>query len=220
MNIAIIGANRGIGLELVNHYTQAGHEVYAFCRNTSKALEKLNPKQIITDFDVQKIDVVKKLQSNIKDIHFDDVIHVAGILKSDQFDSLDKNNLLEQFEVNAVGPILSFKFFLPHMDKGSKFSILSSRMGSITDNSSGNNYGYRMSKAAVNMAAKNLSIDAKDKEISVLILHPGYVKTDMTQHNGHISAAESAQQIAKLIEDKDFTDTGTFWHANGEPLPW
>ena len=220
MNIAIVGSNRGIGLELVNYYTQAGHEVYAFCRNTSQALEEINPKEIITGFDVKNIDAINKLQPSINDIYFDEVIHVAGILKSDDFNSLDKNDLLEQFEVNALGPVLSFKSFLPHMDKGSKFSILSSRVGSIKDNSSGKNYGYRMSKAAVNMAAKNLSIDAKDKEISVLVLHPGYVKTDMTQQNGHVSAAESAQQIAKLIEEKDLMDTGTFWHANGESLPW
>ncbi|HMQ10487.1 MAG TPA: SDR family oxidoreductase [Oligoflexia bacterium] len=220
MNIAIIGSNRGIGLELVKQYVQAGHNVYAFCRRSSADLEQVKPKKIITGFDVQEFTSAKHALNTIKDIHFDQVIHVSGILKGDRLETLDETGLLKQFHVNAIGPILSFKSFLPFMNKGTKFSILSSRVGSIADNSSGNNYGYRMSKAAVNMAAKNLSIDAKDKEITVLILHPGYVKTDMTQHTGNISATESAQQLIKLIEEKSFADTGTFWHANGEALPW
>lgn len=220
MNIAIVGSNRGIGLELVKRYVQTGHDVYAFCRSSSHDLELANPKQIITSFDVQDLDGAKQSLAAIKDINFDQVIHVAGILKSDQLDTLNESILLEQFQVNAIGPILSFKSFLPYMDKGSKFSVLSSRVGSIADNSSGRNYGYRMSKAAVNMAAKNLSIDAKDKGITVLVLHPGHVKTDMTHQSGNISAQVSAEQLFKLIQSKDFSDTGTFWHANGEALPW
>ena len=93
-------------------------------------------------------------------------------------------------------------------------------MGSIADNTSGGMYGYRMSKAALNAAAKSISIDLLDKGISVGIIHPGWVKTGMTHFSGHLSPDESAKMIVERIDELNINNTGTFWHANGDILPW
>jgi NAD(P)-dependent dehydrogenase (short-subunit alcohol dehydrogenase family) len=93
-------------------------------------------------------------------------------------------------------------------------------MGSIADNDSGGSYGYRMSKAALNAAGKSLSVDLKEEGHPVFLLHPGYVKTDMTNHTGYIDTNESAEGLYQVMKNKTLADTGTFWHTNGEPLPW
>ena len=93
-------------------------------------------------------------------------------------------------------------------------------MGSITDNYSSGSYGYRMSKAALNMVAKSLSVELKEREISVLALHPGWVQTDMTGHSGHITTIQSAKQIINTIDKLDIEISGTFLHSDGNRLPW
>ena len=106
------------------------------------------------------------------------------------------------------------------MSQGSKVGIITSRMGSIADNDSGGSYAYRMSKAAVNAAGKSLSIDLKPKGIAVAILHPGWVRTDMTGHGGLIDADESAKGLLDRMAELNLDNSGTFWHMNGEVLPW
>ena len=93
-------------------------------------------------------------------------------------------------------------------------------MGSVADNGSGGMYGYRMSKAAINMAAVSLANDLKEQGIAVIILHPGYVRTDMTGGNGLIDTNESVTGLIKILAEKNMDHTGTFWHTNGEQLPW
>ena len=90
----------------------------------------------------------------------------------------------------------------------------------MEDNGSGGNYGYRMSKAAVNMAGANLAIDFKARAISVILLHPGYVKTDMTGNSGGIAPKDAAAGLIARIDDLTMETTGTFWHAEGYQLPW
>ena len=107
------------------------------------------------------------------------------------------------------------------LKKNSKIGFITSRMGSIGDNSSGSSYGYRMSKVALSMAAKSLSRDLLKEDIYVAILHPGLVSTRMTgfTKNG-ISTEESANGLLKRIDSLNKNNTGTFWHTNGEILPW
>ncbi len=93
-------------------------------------------------------------------------------------------------------------------------------MGSIADNGSGGSYGYRMSKAAVNAAGMSLARDLQGRQIAVALLHPGYVKTDMTGHSGHVTPEEAASMLLDRVDDLDMEHTGVFWHANGEELPW
>jgi NAD(P)-dependent dehydrogenase (short-subunit alcohol dehydrogenase family) len=116
--------------------------------------------------------------------------------------------------------LLITQALLGNLDEGSKVGIITSRMGSIADNDSGGSYGYRMSKAAVNAAGKSLAIDLKPRGIAVGILHPGWVRTDMTGRNGLIDANESAKGLLARMDELNLDNTGTFWHANGELLPW
>jgi NAD(P)-dependent dehydrogenase (short-subunit alcohol dehydrogenase family) len=127
---------------------------------------------------------------------------------------------LSMFEVNSLGPLLTTQTLVKHMSEGSKVGIITSRMGSIADNDSGGSYAYRMSKAAVNAAGKSLSVDLKPKGIAVGILHPGWVRTDMTGHGGLIDADESASGLLDRMAELNIENTGTFWHMNGEVLPW
>ena len=232
LNIAVVGANRGIGLELTRQLSESGNKVYAFCRTTSEDLSNLKNVTVVDDFEVTDF---TKMSTQLKTLDFsfgdyetaesensnlDVLIHVSGIYRSDSIDELNEDELVEQFKVNALAPILSVKAFLPYLKEQSKVGLITSRMGSIEDNTSGGMYGYRMSKAALNMAGKSLSEDLKDNDITVLLLHPGYVKTDMTSNQGDITAKQSALGLIKVLEEKTLDDSGTFWHMNGEPLPW
>jgi len=220
MKIAVVGSNRGIGLEITKKLISEKHEVYAFCRKPSQDLQKAEPKQIIEDFEVTSLDAMKSSLESLDQKDFDALIHVSGVLKSDTFEDFNVDDITNQFKVNSLGPILSSKAFKPYLKSDAKVALLTSRMGSIEDNSSGDMYGYRMSKAALNMAGKNLAHDYKEDGVTVLMLHPGYVQTDMTNNNGDVSPKESAAKLIDLIMSKGFEESGTFWHMNGEKLPW
>ena len=128
---------------------------------------------------------------------------------------------MRQFEINALSPIFMTQSLKHLLKRSSKVAFITSRMGSIGDNSSGSSYGYRMSKVALSMGAKSLSLDLLKEEIYVAILHPGLVSTRMTgfTRNG-ITTEESANGILKRIDSLNKNNSGTFWHANGQVLPW
>merc|ERR1712004_112854 len=222
----IIGASRGIGLELTRHLVaKQNHSVIATCRNLSADLENLSNAsknlQVLQNIDVAKDQVVDQLRKEKLPDRLDIVIVNAGVGTFGTFDDIDFDNVAWQFNTNSVGPLRVAKGIETRLSPGSKFAIITSRMGSIADNGSGGIYGYRMSKAAVNAAGKSLSIDLKDKQVSVALIHPGFVKTDMTSHDGLIEAAESAEGILKRVDQMTMETTGAFWHANGkEDLPW
>ena len=109
---------------------------------------------------------------------------------------------------------------LPNLVDGAKIAIVTSRMGSIADNTSGGYYGYRMSKAAVNMAGVSLAHDLRSRGVSVAILHPGFVRTGMTDGQGNIDPPQAVQGMLARIDALNLDTTGTFWHQNGETLPW
>lgn len=220
MKIAVVGSNRGIGLEITKKLAADGHDVFAFCRTSSDALNEIKTKKVVTDFEVTSI---KEMKSKLKDLNekdFDALIHVSGVLKSDNFEDFEVDDLVNQFKINSVGPVLSSKAFKPYLKKDAKVALLTSRMGSVEDNTSGGMYGYRMSKAALNMAGKSLAEDFREEGTTVLLLHPGYVQTDMTNHNGNVTPQESAEKLIEVIMSKGQEDSGTFWHMNGEKLPW
>jgi NAD(P)-dependent dehydrogenase (short-subunit alcohol dehydrogenase family) len=218
MNIAVVGANRGIGLEFCKQLSEK-HKVYAFCRTASEELRALDVK-CIEDTDVSNFSSLETAAKQLEGEKLDYLIHVAGILETQSLDDFDVEGIEKQFLVNSIGPILSAKAFLPYLNDSAKIALLTSRMGSIADNDSGGQYGYRMSKAALNAAGKSLSVDLKPKGISVLLLHPGYVKTDMTGHSGLIETPESVAGMWKIVTTKGIEQTGSFWHTNGEELPW
>ena len=132
--------------------------------------------------------------------------------------SLD--SVRRQFEVNALGPLRVTCSLIPALRNGAKIALLTSRMGSIADNESGGSYGYRMSKAALNAAGVSLAKDLSSRGIAVAILHPGYVKTDMTGPSALIDAEESVAGLLDRIDQLNLENSGSFWHMNGELLPW
>ena len=135
--------------------------------------------------------------------------------------NLDFESIRRQFEVNAIAPLRLTSALLPNLASGSKVVLMTSRMGSINDNTSGGSYGYRMSKVALSMAGKSLAHDLRPQGIAVTILHPGLVKTRMTGFSDSgITTETSVTGLLARIEELNLNNTGTFWHANGEILPW
>jgi NAD(P)-dependent dehydrogenase (short-subunit alcohol dehydrogenase family) len=149
----------------------------------------------------------------------DVLVNNAGILAHESLDDLDVESIRRQFEVNAVAPLRVTRALLPNLGEGSRVAIVTSRMGSIADNGSGGYYGYRMSKAAVNMAGVSLARDLRGRGIAVLLLHPGMVATEMTGGRG-IPVQESAANLIARIDSLGLEQSGTFHHADGQPLPW
>lgn len=217
--VLIVGANRGIGLALARLYAGKGHEVIATCRTPSKDLEQTKSR-IASGVDVTDDAGVAKLRAFIGQDTLDIAIVNAGVLARDGLDAPDMSGVQKQLEVNAVAPLRVVKAILPSLKQGSKIGLVTSRMGSIGDNTSGGSYGYRMSKAALNAMGVSLALDVKPKGIAVAILHPGFVKTDMTGGSGNVTPDESAKGLADRIAGLTVENSGTFWHMNGEVLPW
>lgn len=215
----VIGANRGIGLEMTRVFAARGDDVVAVCRNTSPELEQIGV-EVRTSIDVGYDACEAPLQYALKDRKIDNLVHNAGMLTRETLDDLDFARIRKQFEVNTLGPLRVVTALLENLQEGSKVAIVSSRVGSLGDNGYGGNYGYRMSKTAVNMAGVNLSIDLKPRGIAVFLLHPGFVMTGLTGGAGDVLPDEAARGLVAQIDRLGLDETGTFWHANGEQLPW
>lgn len=217
--VVITGANRGIGLEFVKQYIAKGDKVYALCRNTSDALSQSGAK-VIDKVDVGNPECLERILPTLSDLKIDLLINNAGVLASETLDDMSAPTIEYQFRVNALGPVLVTQLLQQQLVKGAKVALITSRMGSMADNTSGGYYGYRMSKAALNMAGVSLAQDLKASDVAVALLHPGYVQTEMVNNNGDISAEVAVERLMQRIEQLNMTNTGTFWHSNGEVLPW
>lgn len=216
----VTGANRGIGLEYCRQLKERGNLVIAVCRSASDELTNLGIS-IETDVDITSDDKVTQLVKKLNGETIDVLINNAGIVERVSLNNLDIDSIRKQFEVNAIGTLRLTHALLPNLKQGSKIIIMTSRMGSIDDNTSGGSYGYRMSKVAVSMAGKSLAEDLKSKDIAVAILHPGLVKTRMTGFtNSGITPKQSVEGLLDRIDELNLENTGTFWHSNGEILPW
>jgi NAD(P)-dependent dehydrogenase (short-subunit alcohol dehydrogenase family) len=214
----VTGANKGIGLELCRQLKQRGVDVIAACRHSSAELDALGVT-VIAGVDVTDAGSIAMLVGQLAGRSLDLLINNAGILTVESLADLDYERIRKQLEVNTLGPLRVTTALLPNLHEGAKVVIVTSRMGSIGDNGSGGYYGYRISKAGVNMAGVSLARDLKSRGIGVFILHPGMVATGMTDGQG-IPPAESAGMLLARIEEFGMAQTGTFHHANGEPLPW
>ena len=222
--IVITGANRGIGYAMAKICQQRGDSVYALCRQSSPELDALNVS-VVEQVDVSTQAGIDKAVSALNGITIDLLVNNAGILRNEQLSDLNKDTIIEQFNVNALAPLLFSHALLGNLSSGSKIALITSRMGSITDNTSGGRYGYRMSKAALNIAAVSLARDLEADNISVGIYHPGYVQTEMvnnpgTTTNGDISAQVAADRLITLMDNLTMAESGVFKHSNGETLPW
>lgn len=218
-SVLITGANRGIGLALTKRLAARGDQVIAVCRQPSPELQLKNV-QVESGVDVTSDSAVAALAKKLAPESLDLLILNAGILHDDDLDSVRLDEVREQLEVNAVAPLRLVLALRPALRRGSKVALMTSRMGSIGDNGSGGDYGYRMSKAALNALGMSLAIDLKSDGIAIGILHPGYVKTDMTDGAGNVTPDESARMLIDRIDALGPENSGTFWHANGQVLPW
>ncbi len=228
----VTGANRGIGFEYCKQLQARGDKAIALCRQSSPELDKLSQGshgqliQIETGIDISDDDAVSGLLASLQQQPIDVLINNAGIYRQSSLSHLNIEGMREQFEINAIAPLKFTQALLPNLLKstapgGKKIAIMTSRMGSIADNTSGGSYGYRLSKTAVSMAGKSLSHDLKPQGIAVAILHPGLVSTGMTDFTANgISPAESVTGLLARIDELTLGTTGMFWHANGEELPW
>jgi NAD(P)-dependent dehydrogenase (short-subunit alcohol dehydrogenase family) len=214
----VTGASRGIGLELCRQLRARGHAVTAACRRASTGLAALGCR-VVEGVEVTDDAAVGRLAATIAGERLDLLVNNAGILSRESLDDLDFARMRQQFEVNALGPLRVTRALLPNLVGGSKVVIVTSRMGSIADNGSGGYYGYRMSKAAVNAAGVSLARDLAPRGITVLLLHPGMVATEMTGASG-IPVAESVAGLLARIDELGQQASGSFHHANGETLPW
>ncbi len=216
--IVVTGANRGIGLELVRQRAEGNH-VVAVCRRSSPELDALGVR-VEAGVDVTDAASVRALAERLAGARVDVLVNNAGLLTREGLDDLDFDRIERQMQVNAYGPLRLSAALAPRMAEGGKLALVTSRMGSIGDNTSGGAYGYRMSKAALNMAGASLANDLRPRGIAVAILHPGFVRTDMTGGRGNVEASEAARMLWERIDALTLETSGSFWHANGEVLPW
>jgi NAD(P)-dependent dehydrogenase (short-subunit alcohol dehydrogenase family) len=214
----VTGCNRGIGLQLVRQLMDRGDNVIGVCREASEELQATGAT-IVSGIDVSDGASMPALSAAVGDRQIDVLINNAGILRRDSLAEPDYDGMLEQYRVNTLGPLRVTEALLGNFVEGSKVIIISSRVGSIEDNSSGGNYGYRASKTAVNQVGTNLKHDLAPRGIAVALLHPGLVATDMTGGTG-VAPADSARGLIQCIDGLDLANSGGFWHAEGYVLPW
>lgn len=217
--VVITGANRGIGLAMAREFKAQGDTIYAMCRQSSHELTSLGVN-VIEGVDVATNEGMHNIIKACQHLKIDTLVCNAGILRDESLNNLNLDTIREQFEVNALAPLNVVASLVPQLNIGAKIALITSRMGSIADNTSGGRFGYRMSKAALNAAAVSLAHDLKPNNIAIGIYHPGYVQTDMVNYGGDITATESAQRLVGLVNNLSLSESGIFKHSDGSVLPW
>ncbi len=220
--ILITGANRGIGLALAQQFAARGDDVIGVCRHGSDALAATGAR-VEPGVDVTDGAAIAALARRLDKVRIDTLVLNAGILANESLGRIDDagfDAMRRQFEVNALGPLRVAQALRGHLAEGGRIGIITSRMGSVADNSSGGYYGYRASKAAVNAIGKSLAEDLRPRGIAVALLHPGYVATDMVGGHGDVSPEQAAKQLVARLDALTLDHSGSFWHANGSALPW
>ena len=222
----ITGANRGLGLEFAKQYAADGWKVIATCRKPDAAAE-LNALE--GDIQVHALDVtdfaeIEALGKKLTGEAIDLLLKNAGVYgpRVVTHDAVDYAAWTDVLRANAMAPLKMSAVFEPHVAAGKlrRMAAITSLMGSMADNVSGGSYIYRSSKAALNAVMKSLANDLKGKGISVVMLHPGWVRTDMGGPNAKIGASESVAGMRKVIDGMSVENTGRFMNYDGRELPW
>ena len=222
----ITGTNRGIGLEFVRQYAAAGWKVIATCRNPIGVGELAT---LEGDIEVHGLDVsdpyqLDRLAKDLEGVGFDLLLNNAGIFgpKGYELADVDYQEWAKVMDINVFSPLKVSMAFLDNVAQSDQKKIVtvSSKMGSIADNTGGGNTIYRTSKAAVNSVMRGLAADLKDKQIAVRMVHPGWVRTDMGGDGADISAQESVTGMRSVIDGLTLSSTGKFYNYDGTELPW
>ena len=229
INVLITGANRGLGLGFVKKYLEKNVHVLCTTRDISGSKELLECKERypnnieIFELDLLKENGVETLANQLNGMPIDILINNAGVGSSNQhFEAVSSKPWLEVLKVNLIAPLIITQSLIKNVKKSSvkKINFLSSQLGSIEENTSGGMYIYRSSKTGLNQVVKSLSVDLKTMGITVVSLHPGWVKTGMGGPNAPVSIDESIEGMIKVIDRTDIKDTGRFLNYDGTELPW
>jgi NAD(P)-dependent dehydrogenase (short-subunit alcohol dehydrogenase family) len=226
MTTVVIGADKGIGLEIVKALAARKEpNVLAVCLGDGVDAAP-HAARVIGHVNVTSAPDVARMAAAIGEIspRIDLLLHVSGIMSMDTLGALDYEQAKREFDINALGPLRTVEACLGFMKEGSKVGIVTSRVGSLSDNSSGGQYAYRLSKAAANMAGLNLHHDLSKRGIAVRMLHPGMVKTDLVKiypgEYNYITPAQAAQGLIARMDELTLAESGQFRHGNGELLSW
>ena len=227
--ILITGANRGIGLEFTEQFAFDEWQVIACCRNPAGAeqLQALAKEQ--TTIEVHALDVTNysqmaDLAQKLSGRPIDILLSNAGIFgaKGVGFGEVDADDFRQVLEVNTIAPLMLVQNFVDNVALSSRklVAVISSKVGSIADNSGGGFYPYRSSKTAVNQVVKCLSIDLADRGVSVISLHPGWVQTEMGGPNAEITTGQSVSGLKKILQSAGLQQNGQFIEYDGNNIPW
>ena len=215
----VAGASRGIGLELAKQYLAEGWKVHATYRQSGSELEQLQGDLHAHQLDVTDRAAIEQLKEELGNEPIDILFHNAGIYGH----VTEEAEWLDSFRINTIAPFHMLTTFAANVG-ASKHKIataMSSKMGSMGDNGSGGSYVYRSSKAALNAIMKSLSADlAQEYGVTVVVMHPGWVKTDMTGPGALISTAECVAGIRKVLDGVTPADAGRFYDYAGKEIPW
>ena len=228
-NVLVTGANRGLGLGFVTNYLGKNVNVVSTTRELKSSKELLALKEKFpNNLEIFELDLLKEgagyaLANFLGDRPIDILINNAGVGSTNQhLQAVSPKPWLEVLKVNLIAPLMVTQSIIDNVKKGSdkKIYFLSSQLGSIADNTSGGMYIYRSSKTGLNQIVKSLSVDLKPQGITVVSLHPGWVKTDMGGPNAPVSIDESIEGMMQVIYSTDIRDTGRFLNYDGKELPW
>jgi NAD(P)-dependent dehydrogenase (short-subunit alcohol dehydrogenase family) len=228
--LLVTGANRGLGLEFARQYAADGWQVYAACRSpkAAKDLQHLAGESggriRVLEIDVTDTASVRSAAAPLKGVAIDLLLNNAGVMgpRSEHLGSLDYAAWARVLDANTLGPMRVTEAFLQNVAKSGLKQVvtITSGMGSLADNTSGDSYAYRSSKAAVNMVMKSLAIDLAPRGITCIVMNPGWVRTDMGGPRGTISPAESITAMRSVIANLRPDDSGKFLNYTGKPYPW
>jgi short-subunit dehydrogenase len=228
--ILITGTNRGIGLELTKIFAENNWDVIACCRNPKKAdkltaLSKQYKNIMIHKLDVEDFNDIENLKETLKKTKIDILLNNAGIYggqKGQFFGKIDYKSFKNTFKVNTLAPLKICETFIEQIKNSDKktVAIITSMMGSISLNKDGKEFIYRVTKCAANMVVKCLANELQNDEVTVLAIHPGWVKTDMGGKDAPVTPEESAKGIYNILTKADKSTTGKFLDFQGNELPW
>ncbi len=226
--VLVTGANRGIGLELVRQYAASGWRVIACCRNSLSATTlhgltlSSGGRVTVHELDVADFSQIERLAMGLQDQAIDLLINNAGYYPQGACGDINYVDWEQAFRVNTMAPMRMVECLVEQVARSNlrKIATLTSKMGSMADNSSGGSYPYRTSKAATNMVMKSLAIDLQSRGISVATLHPGWVKTEMGGPNALISTEQSVSGMRAVIDQMSVGNSGRFMAYDGQEIPW
>ena len=227
--VLVTGANRGLGLEFIKQYSQAGWDVIGTCRDLGSAVEASGLADVAPNIELYPLEVaepdgIAALAESLRGRAIDLLILNAGVMgrASSELGKLDSDDFLHSLKVNTLAPALMIQAFREHVKAGERKLIvgMSSSLASIAGNSEGGLYSYRASKAGLNGVLKSAANDLRGDGITVVAMHPGWVQTDMGGENATITTGVSISGMRKVIEGLTSADSGRFLVYDGGEMPW